>query len=351
MFEDSKKTIEKYQLDMLHEFLEIIAPPSMCRYGELAQSISNGGKSGNPGHVRSVGRVGEDSFGPNDMDVSMIVDLLVGANDEGRKLLAIRKPGPRIKQELFNIRNDRNDLQAHRGSDSDFASLCGSCVIAEHLMRFLLALKDDTPHVVSSESMSGYLDKWFVTLRHFLDGLETELTDFNDARKPERWAKEMMDRVLSRMGEERDQEYTTCWLELHDRGNRIDRYGHPRPEIEQKAAQEATVLFDRLAAEAGIKTAQDHLRDAALCRWGDSPWFHHTDYADRAAALIKYSKSDGLKLEEKLCLSGLLMNGLFPTHPAEEGARLLEECKEELAEGERIEPYETDEGYTFYRFA
>lgn len=351
MFEDAKREVESYQLDMLHEYVAMVAPPSTSDYESYAQCVSAGGRDVNSGRVRSVGRIGAGSFGPDDMDVSMIVDLLVGGNDGGRRLLGIGKPGPKVRQELFNIRNDRNDLQAHRGKDSSLSSLGSSYVMAEHLMRFLLALSDDGPHCVSAEQVTDYLDKWFVTLRHFLDGLEVALTEYGEMRKPERWANEMMDRVLSRTGEEREQEHNTCWLELHKRGTRVDDYGHPRSEKEQEMAMKAIALFDKMAAEAGITRAQETVRHAALCLSGDNPWFRYSDYAERAVVLLRCSRTIGLNLTEKLCLAGLLKNGLLPTHALEEGNRLLKECESELEEGESIAAYETDEGFTFYRMA
>ena len=352
MFENAKREVESYQLDMLHEYVAMVAPPSTSDYEAYAQSVSAGGRDVNSGRVRSVGRIGVGSFGPDDMDVSMIVDLLVGGNDGGRRLLGIGKPSPKVRQELFNIRNDRNDLQAHRGKDSNLSSLGSSYVMAEHLMRFLLALSDDGPHSVPADSFTDYLDKWFVTLRHFLDGLEVALTEYGEMRKPERWANEMMDRVLSRSGEEREQEYNTCWLELHKRGTRVDEYGHPRSEREQETAMKAIALFDKMAAEAGVIRALENLRWAVLCMPGEyNPWFRYSDYAERAVVLLRCSRTIGLNLAEKLCLAGLLKNGLLPTHAPEEGDRLLKECESELEEGKSIEAYETDEGFTFYRLA
>ena len=347
MFEDSEREIQGYQKRVLQGFLEILAPPSSSPYDAYARDLAKGGRGAQEGVSRSASRVGEDSFGPSSMDVPAIVSLLVDRSQDGwRGSLGIPSVTAKVRQELHNIRNDRNDLVAHQGTRTDLSSLWASFVLAEHVMRFLIAVSKEPPQVQSADVLTDYVDRWLATIRRFVDGLEEELLDYEESKLPERKAQDMLDTVLLRQGDERDAEYTRVWLELHKGGNRKDDYGHDIPKKQRAAAERTLALFDIKAADAGVARAVENVRDAAL--YGSEPWFRPGDYASRASALLRLSRADSLTPQEKIWLAGAYKCGFVPTHSAEEGDRLLEECKAQLGEGESIEEYESD-GHTFYR--
>lgn len=350
MFEDSKKEIEAMQQTMLREFLSILAPPSQSAYGVYARSVLRSNIKNLDGQRKAIERVGPDAFGPEDMDVSAIAGLLVERGlQERRNELQIPKLSGRVIQELHNIRNDRNDLQAHVGVSTDLSSLGASYVIAEHLMRFTLAVSKERPQVQGADSLTDYCDYWFAVIRSFLNRLEEALLDYEAAMEPERRARQLLALVMSKTGEERINEYNLVWIELRKEMARTkDQYGRERSESEQVEGKRCFVSFELKAAEAGITEACKHVRSSAV--FGGEPYFRRADYATRASTLLRLSRKDGLTGEEKLWLAGVYKNGLLPTHSPKEGDLMLRECREELKDSGCIASFE-EEGYTFYRVA
>ena len=347
MFEDSERKVQEYQRMVLQEFLEILAPPSSSPYDAYARDLARDGHGAQEGSSRAASRSGDQAFGPSSMDVSGIVSLLVDKSQSGwRKSLGIPHLTNKVSQELYNMRNDRNDLVAHKGARTDLSSLWASFVLSEHVMRFLTALKKEPPSGYASDELTDYADRWFAIVRSFVDELEEELLDYESAREPERRAQELYDKVMLREGDERDAEYNRIWLEISKGYRRKDDYGHDIPEKQQAVAWKTLALFDLKAADAGITLAMNNVRYAAFV--GSKPWFRRDDYASRAAALLRLSRADKLTKQEKAWLAGVYKCGLIPTHTAEEGDQLLEECRAELKDDESIEEYESG-GHTFYR--
>lgn len=348
MFEDSRREIRGYQEEALREFLVMVAPPSERPYGEYARTVRENGARALAGQRKAVERAGDDSYGPLHMDISAIAGLLVeSAQRNAREILGIPNLDSRIKQEVFNIRNDRNDIDSHLGVKTELLSLGASYVMAEHLMRFLLMLSQYKPAGVPEDDVTDYCDRWFATVRSFIAGLETVLLDYEHGKESERRVEELLERVLSREGEERDNEYNDVCLELSGKLTRADKYGHERSGKELKEASRTLRLFDLKAAEAGIAKACKTVRFAAVL--GEKPWFIADDYASRAATLLRLSRRDGLETREKVWLAGVYKCGLLPTHTAEEGDRLLREVESGLESNEQIEQYKTEDGHTFYR--
>lgn len=346
MFEDSERMIQGYQRMALQEFLEILAPPSSSPYDGYARYLARGARGAQKGIGRTASRTGERAFGPANMDVSGIVSLLVDKSQASwRSSLGIPELADKVKQELYNMRNDRNDLVAHVGARTDLSSLWASFVLSEHVMRFLMAVSKEPPSGHATDELTDYADRWFATIHSFVGGLEEALLDYETIREPERRAQELLEAVLLRQGDERNAEYNRIYLELNKGCRRKDDYGRDIPEKQQKKALRTLALYDLKAADAGLSHAIKNMRSAAL--YGEEPWFRSGDYVSRAAVLLRLSRADKLTLREKVWLAGVYKCRLLPTHSAEEGDRLLEECRAQLEEGETVREYESD-GYTFY---
>lgn len=347
MFEDSRRKAQGYQAEALREFLTILAPPTERPYDVYARIVRQDPAKQLIGQGRSISRTGEDSYGPDDMDVSAIVGLLADSYyQSAREGLSIPWIDYRVRQELYNMRNDRNDFEAHLGAKTELLSLGASYVMAEHLMRFLLALSKSRPDGVCEQVLTDYCDCWFARVRRFVAGLESLLLDYEREMEPERKAGMMLERVLSIRDEDKEMEYHRVWSELYREGTRADDYGHPRSEKEREEAHRCLSAFALKAADAGIVSACDSVRRAAV---EGGYCFDKGDYVTRATTLLRLSRYDGLKVGEKVWLAGIYRCGLLQTHSAGEGDQLLKEAEAELPDDEWIEPCQTEEGYTFYR--